>query len=203
MCTNSCSLVYTDAWFNFHTCGISQTQARMCTLALKNPILTILTPFSLILSSNRNFNALFSSFCKSCPPSQVRAAPTVLLHGIGSWPRKQGATYALQALSLSSVCCRRPLPVPFWCGPWSRGGGILFTISILLIGRWRWLLMTFIGWLALGVMGRSLTWGCVEHTAGHKVAWEEVLNGYDPLLRHWDGLQAFLAGDSWWLCLDG
>ena len=63
MRTNPCSLVYMDAWSILHMYVASlRTQMRvyMHMLALGNPILIVLTPFSLIFSSNCNFIALFS-----------------------------------------------------------------------------------------------------------------------------------------------
>lgn len=129
--------------------------------------------FSLIFSPDCHFNALCSSFYRSCLPSRAKAAQTVLLHGIGSWSRRQRATYMLRALSLSSVCYQRPLPEPFWCSPWFRGCEILPIPFILLIGRWWWLLMTFNGWLTLGVMGSLSTYGCIKCAVGHRVAQEE------------------------------
>ena len=127
----------------------------------------------------------------------------MLLHGTRSWPRRIKATYVLRALSPSPTYCWRALPTPFWCSAWLRGDGTQSTPSTLLTGRWRWLLMTFTGWSALGAMGRSLTWGCFGCAARHWFALEEVLDGYDPLIWNWDGLQASPTGDSWWLCSDG
>ena len=138
MHTHPCSSVYMDTWSNLRMCVKSlctQTQVHICILALRNPILTILTPFSLILSPGRHFNALFSPFCRPCLLSQVKVAPTVLLHSIGSWLRRPGATYVLRPSSLLSACCQRPLLVPSQCSAWLRGVGTLPTPSILLAKR--------------------------------------------------------------------
>ena len=131
-----CYLVYTNAWSNLRTCVTSlckQMRARMRTLALKNLILTVLTPFSLIFSSNSPFNALFSSSYRSCLPSRVGVAPTVLLYGRVLIEETMGHIRA-QAFSLLPICCWRPLLAPFWCSAWLRGGGILPIPSMCWLG---------------------------------------------------------------------
>ena len=90
-CVWSVLSVYINAWSNLHM----QTRAYIRTLALRNPIFTVLAPFSLIFSPNCNFNALFSSFCKLRLHSQVGVTPIILLHGTGSWLRRLGVTYVL------------------------------------------------------------------------------------------------------------
>ena len=50
----------------------------------------------------------------------------------------------------ASRCSRlvilRVLPAGCWCRHWLRGVGILPTPSTLLVGRWPWLPMIFVGW---------------------------------------------------------
>ena len=193
-----CYSIYMNAWSNLRTCVTSlckQIRARMRTLALKNLILTILTPFSLIFSSNSPFNALFSSLYRSCLPSQVGVAPTVLLYGrvlieeTMDHIRASGfkpITHLLLETSTSAILVQ--CLVERW---WDT----TYTFHVL-IRRWWWLLMTFNGWPVLGAMDVYQPRRFVGHAIGHRVSWEEVLDRYDPLLWHWDRLQAFPADDS-------
>ena len=90
--------------------------------------------------------------------TRAGVVPVIYLHGMRLWGPRQRPWWTRSALGHSCVYFLRVQLAAYWCRHLLRDGDTLPTHSILLGGRWPWLLTTSTGWPAWDLTNPSSTW---------------------------------------------